>query len=144
MSLSNQRIAPRTDHRAAVEGWIVIVTGLNEETAEEDVQDFFADFGDIRNLSMPLNRRTGYVMVSVLCLWSQGASFSNLRATPDNPSRSLLVALLTPGKGYALIEYGTREEAEKAIKETDGQTFLEKTIQTSVNSAPAAAAPCWL
>lgn len=42
----------------------MIVTGLNEETAEEDVQDYFADFGDIRNLSMPLNRRTGYVMVS--------------------------------------------------------------------------------
>ena len=47
-----------------MEGWIIIVTGLNEETTEEDLQDLFADYGDVKNLSMALNRRTGYVMVS--------------------------------------------------------------------------------
>jgi hypothetical protein len=31
-------------------------------------------------------------------------------------------------QGYALIEYAQKEEAEKAIKETSGTTFLEKTI----------------
>lgn len=39
------------------------MTNLNEECTEEDLQDFFGDFGDVKNLTMPLNRRTGYVMV---------------------------------------------------------------------------------
>ncbi|KAK1927959.1 putative RNA binding protein [Papiliotrema laurentii] len=94
----------KDDHSWAarsVEGWIVIVTGLNEETQEEDLQDLFGEFGEVKNLSMALNRRTGYVM------------------------------------GYALIEYGTKEEAEAAIKGTSNTTFLEKTITTDFAFAKA-------
>lgn len=46
-----------------MEGWIIIVTGLNEEAQEEDLQDLFGEYGDLKNLSIALNRRTGYVMV---------------------------------------------------------------------------------
>ena len=31
---------------AAVEGWLIILTGLHEETQEDDIHDKFCDFGD--------------------------------------------------------------------------------------------------
>ena len=34
---------------AAVEGWLVILTGLHEETQEDDIHDKFCDFGTAFN-----------------------------------------------------------------------------------------------
>mmetsp|Transcript_30046 Transcript_30046/g.35704 ORF Transcript_30046/g.35704 Transcript_30046/m.35704 type:complete len:193 (+) Transcript_30046:141-719(+) len=77
----------------SVEGWIVFVTGLNEEAQEDDIRDAFSEYGPVKSVHVNLDLQTGFC------------------------------------KGYALIEYNEKSEAQDAINALHGTELLGKSVK---------------
>jgi RNA-binding protein 8A len=43
----------------SIEGWIIFITGLHEDTDEDDLVDAFSEYGKVQHVSLNRDRQTG-------------------------------------------------------------------------------------
>lgn len=92
---------------AAVEGWIILVTNVHEEAQEDDLHEAFAEFGEVKNMHLNLDRRTGFVKVGLQTFFTdQPARQLPKQRLPALPSRAQLCLVLAARRSY--LDAGTR------------------------------------
>jgi len=57
----------------SIDGYAIFASGLHEETSKEDIEDKFGDFGTVKRLILPRNRKTGMLRGYALIKYEHGA-----------------------------------------------------------------------
>ena len=129
----------------------MFVRGVREEATEDHVSDKFSEAGEIKNLHLNLDRRTGYLKVYLphifiyycsLLLMNRRIKLILLlmeKGTQFILNQKLKIHSQSTAQGYALVEYGTYTEASAAVQKLNGTEILGQKISVDwgfVQGAP--------
>nr|CAD7407259.1 unnamed protein product [Timema cristinae] len=129
----------------SVEGWILFVTSVHEEAQEDDIHDKFSEYGEIKNLNLNLDRRTGFLKITLPPKWVRG--IVEEEPVQDRIEKAVVRPCEENGrkdtKGQVVgrsscskesqplarnLEYETRQEAQKARDTLNGTEILGQKI----------------
>ena len=71
----------------SVEGYVLFVSGVHDEAKEDDLFEKFSEFGHVKQINVPLDRRTGFIKGYALIEY---ATFKEAEAAKNGADQSEL------------------------------------------------------
>ncbi|CCH41287.1 hypothetical protein BN7_824 [Wickerhamomyces ciferrii] len=103
----------------SIEGYVIIVQNVHEEATEEDVQEFFEEFGPVKNIHLNLDRQTGYVKGYALIEYTELQNA--IRAVQEGDGEELLGHILSIDYAFVHsdleLKRGKRDKDEEKVRD---------------------------